>query len=65
MLTVNYDINPILRYLLGCQTTSYLVLTNLKKSNCRLFASILKVTAVVNVLTNLLLKHYNAKHKGE
>ena len=36
--TTNYEISRRLRSLIGgCQTTSYLVLTNVKKSNCRFF----------------------------
>ena len=40
----------VLCSLLEVQTTSYLVLTNVKKSNCRFLASLLKIAAAVNVL---------------
>ena len=34
-LTANYEITRRLGSLPGCQTTSYLVLTHIKKSTCR------------------------------
>ena len=52
MLTANYEISRGLRSLLGCQTTSYLVLTNVKKKIKFLFlVSFLNIAAADNVLT--------------
>ena len=55
-LTVNYEVTRKLRSLLGCQTTSYLMCTNVEKSNCRFMASFLKIAAAVNVF--IYLKTY-------
>ena len=52
-LTANYKIIRRLRSLLGSQTTSYLVLTNVKKSYCRFWASFTEIVAALNVLNQL------------
>ena len=49
-LTANYEITRRLLSLPGCQTTSYLVRTYIKKSTCRFLSSFLKISAAVNVL---------------
>ena len=51
-LAANYDLTRGLSSLPVCQTTSYLVLTYVKKSTCRFLPSFLKIAAAVNVLKN-------------
>ena len=49
----------------GCQTTSYLVLTHIKKSACQFLASFLKIAAAFKVLNEKYCSSVTIRMKGK